>query len=361
MNRHDILALGRLSGYPSLTITLPTHRTAPDNRQDRIRLRNLVKQATEQLLGEFSKREIGPLLSRLESLVANVNYRHALDGLVLFVNRDFDAKYYLPFSLPERVVVADNFLTRDLVFAMNRTPRYWVLVLSEKPTRLFEATRDTLNQVQEGGFPLVHEGPGGELPLPGGFGVRKSAYRDEHHRQFFRMVDNALKPFLAEDPLPLVVLGVNRFLAFFNEVTAHKDYILATLNGSHDKTSPSNLAKLVWPLAEAGLAEKRKQYLAELDKAVGEQKVASTVGEVWRLANEGRGKLLLVEEDFHTPGRLDETGINILPADDPSQPDVIPDVVDDIIETVLSKQGQVVFTQNGQLMAYQRIALILRY
>jgi hypothetical protein len=141
MNRHDILALGRLSGYPSLTITLPTHRTAPDNRQDRIRLRNLVKQATERLLGEFSKREIESLLSRLESLVANVNYRHALDGLVLFVNRDFDAKYYLPFSLPERVVIAENFLTRDLVFAMNRTPRYWVLVLSEKPTRLFEATR----------------------------------------------------------------------------------------------------------------------------------------------------------------------------------------------------------------------------
>jgi hypothetical protein len=236
-----------------------------------------------------------------------------------------------------------------------------VLVLSEKPTRLFEGTRDTLIEIQGEGFPIVHEGPGGELALPGGFGVSKSAYRDERHRQFFRTVDNALKPILKDDPLPLVVLGVNRFLAFFNEVTGHKDYILATLNGSHDKTSPSNLAKLVWPLAEAGLAEKREQYLAELDKAVGEQKVASTVGEVWRLANEGRGRLLLVEEDFHTPGRLDEIGINILPADDPSQPDVIPDVVDDIIETVLSKQGQVVFTHNGQLMAHQRIALILRY
>jgi len=361
MNRHDIHNLQQFSGYPSLTITLPTHRTSPDNRQDPIRLKNLIRQATERLRSEFGKSEIEPLLSRLENLAANVNYRHALDGLVLLVNRDFDAKYYLPFSLPERVVVADNFLTRDLVFAMNRTRRYWVLVLSEKPTRLFEATRDTLSEVQEGGFPLIHEGPGGELPLPGGFGVRKSAYRDEHHRQFFRTVDNALKPFLAEDPLPLVVLGVNRFLAFFNEITAHKEYILATLNGSHDKTSSSNLAKLVWPLAENGLAKKREKYLTELDRAVGEQKVASTIGEAWRLANEGRGKLLLVEEDFHTPGRLDDTGINILPADDPTQPGVIPDVVDDIIETVLSKQGQVVFTQNGQLMAHQRIALILRY
>ena len=101
--------------------------------------------------------------------------------------------------------------------------------------------------------------------------------------------------------------------------------------------------------------------LSELDQAVGEQKVASTVGEVWRMANEGRGKLLLVEEDFHFPGQLDETGLHLSPADDPTAPGAIADAVDDIIETVLSKQGRVVFTENGQLATYQRIALVLRY
>jgi hypothetical protein len=361
MNRHEILKLQYNSAYPSLSITLPTHRTSPGNRQDKIRLRNLTKQATQQLLGEFSRREIEPLLSRLEDLAGDVNFRYTLDGLALFANQEFSARYYLPFTLPERVMVGDSFLTRDLVFAMNRMPRYWVLVLSEKPTRLFEANRDTLVEVREGGFPIVHEGPGGELSLPGGFGVRKSAYRDERHRQFFRTVDNALKPFLSEDPLPLIVLGVNRFLAFFREVSAHNDFILDTLNGSHDKTSPPRLAKLVWPKVEAGLAEKRKQYLVELDRAAGEQKIASSIGEVWRMANEGRGRLLLVEQDFHFSGWLDESGLELMPADGPAAPDVIPDAVDDIIQTVLSKQGQVVFTENGELEAHQRIALVLRY
>lgn len=64
MNCHDVLALQQISGYPTLTITLPTHRTSPDNQQDPIRLRNLVTQATDRLLGEFSKREdrsaVGP-------------------------------------------------------------------------------------------------------------------------------------------------------------------------------------------------------------------------------------------------------------------------------------------------------------
>lgn len=361
MNRHDLLTLQQTSGYPSLTITLPTHRTSPDNRQDPIRLRNLSSQATQRLLSEFNKREIEPILTRLDNLVAKVDYHYLLDGLALFVNRDFVGSYNLPFTLPERVVVAETFLTRDLVFAMNRTPRYWVLVLTEKPTRLFEGAHDTLVEVKEGGFPVVHEGPGGATALPGGFGIKKSAYRDERHRQFFRTVDGLLKPFIADDPLPLVVVGVDRYQSFFNEITGHKNLILATLQGSHAKISAPRLAKLVWPLVESGLAEKRKRYLAELDKAISEKKVVSTVGEVWRLANEGRGSLLLVEEDFHYPGRLDESGTHLLPADDPNQPGVIPDAVDDIIETVLAKGGRVVFTPNGQLDLHQRIAMTLRY
>ncbi len=361
MNRNEVRLIQQIRGYPCLTITLPTHRTSPDNRQDPIRVKNLVEQATNRLLEQFSKREIEPLLLRLAKLAGTIDYPHTLDGLALFVNRDFARAVYLPFTLKERIVVDETFFTRDLVFAMNRSPRYWMLVLSEKPTRLYQGTRDDLEEIQEGGFPMVHEGPGGEQPLPGGFGVRKSAYRDEAHRKFFRQVDAALKPFLAGDPLPLVVVGVDRFLAFFNEVTAHKSAILTTLTGSHDKTSPHELSKLVWPLVQLNFAEQRRMVLSDLEKAVSERKCVSSIGEVWRLANEGRGRLLLVEEDFHYPARLDATGRLLIPAEDVTAPDVIDDAVDEIIEMVLGKQGQVVFMENGQLKDYQRIALILRY
>ncbi|HHY57759.1 MAG TPA: hypothetical protein GYA08_20235 [Chloroflexi bacterium] len=361
MNRQDIQAVQAISAYPSLTITLPTHRTAPDNQQDPIRVRNLVAQARDQLRAEFSHREIAALLERLERLTANIDYRHALDGLVIFVNTDFDAKFYLPFTVPERVVVADRFLTRDLVFAMNRTLRYWVLALSEQPTRLFEGTLDTLVEIQSGGFPMTHEGPGGAAPLPGGFGINPSAHRDERHRQFFRSVDAALKPFLAQDPLPLGVVGVDRYLAFWDEVTTHKEFIRAILQGNYDQASPHELAKAIWPLIEKAQTERVQRHLNELDGYVSQGRVAATVGEAWRKAHEGRGKLLLVEKDYHEAGRLDETGLLLLPANDPNAPDVIPDAVDEVIETVLSKGGEVVFTENGQLADYQRIALILRY
>jgi hypothetical protein len=114
-------------------------------------------------------------------------------------------------------------------------------------------------------------------------------------------------------------------------------------------------------LVKLNLDQQRQQILGELDKAVSERKFASGVGEVWRLANEGRGRLLLVEEDFHYPARLDESGTHLVPADDHEAADVMDDAVDEIIEMVMSKQGQVVFVDNGSLDAHQRIALVLRY
>jgi hypothetical protein len=236
-----------------------------------------------------------------------------------------------------------------------------VLALSEKPTRLYEGLRDTLIEVTQGPFPMTHTGPGGESALPGGVGVTKSAHRDERHMQFFRKVDAALGEFMAADPLPLAVVGVDRFQAFFSEVTGQREAIIARLVGSHDKTSAHELSRLVWPLVKAGLAEKRQQALQDLDRAVGERKTASGIDEAWSMAREGRGRLLLVEKDFRFPARLDKSGQHLMPADDVNAPDVLDDAVDELITTVHDKQGQVMFAENGQLEKHGRVAMILRY
>lgn len=360
MNQHDVRLLQQISGYPCVTITLPTHRTSPENKQDAVRLKNLVTETTNRLLGEFNKRQVEALLKRLENLILKLDFRNTLDGLAVFVNQDFGRVFHLPFSIKERVVVDETFFTRDLIHALYHAARYWVLVLSEKPTRLYEGFNHSLSEVEGDGFPMIHEGPGGEMPLPGGFGVKKSAYRDERHRQFFRKVDSALKPILADDPLPLIVVGVDRYHAFFNEVSSHTSAVIGRITGSHDKTSAHKLGQLIQPIIENHRDAKRREALEQLERSVSERKFVSTIGEVWRLAREGRGDLLLVEQDFHYPARLDENG-SLARVDDPSAPGVMDDAVDNVIDTVLDKQGRVVFVENGKLEEHRRIAMTLRY
>lgn len=98
MNFADIHLLQSVTQAPCVTISLPTHRTAPDNLQDRIRLKNLVAQASERLTKEYGQRQIAHVVTQLEQLVADIDVQKNLDGLVLCVNHDIARSFVLPFT-----------------------------------------------------------------------------------------------------------------------------------------------------------------------------------------------------------------------------------------------------------------------
>lgn len=360
MTKKEILQLQQLKSYPSVSITLPTHRTFPDNKQDEVLLEELIKKARKRLLESANEAEATALIDKLENLAEQIDHQHNLEGLALFVSKDVAKYFRLPFTVPERVVVDETFLTRDLVFALNRSQPYWLLVLSEKPTRLYHGIRSDIFEAVGEGFPMVHDGPGGTEPLPGGFGIEPSKIRDEYLRKFFRDVDEAFHNYWQYQQVPVVVAGVERYLAFFNEVTKHKDAILTTLTGNFDDTPPHELGQKAWQVVQQVNEKRRKEWLTKLEEAVSSNHYNSTIGEAWRAVKEGRARVLLVEKDFHQAGRLNDNGYLLYVEENPEAPGVIDDAVDDLIEMMLAQEGEVVFVDNGELKKHQGVAVITR-
>jgi hypothetical protein len=357
INRQDLKQLQSLTATPALSILLPTHRTSPDNKRDPISVKNLVNEAKERLSEEFSQRELAPLLQNLDTLVSEIDYPHTLDGLALFVSHDFAKLYYLPFSVPGRVIIDRTFATRDLVYGMHRSLRYWVLLLSQASTRLLAGTGETLEEIQDKNFAVQMTGPGGTESLPY---HSDSSYLDDRHRRFFGQVDSLLSYYDDNELLPLVVGGVDRQVSFFQEVTQYKQSIVGILSGNFDRATLPELAPEVWSAVQPHREAQRANALGELEDAVSAQKVVSTIGEVWRLANEGRGKLLLVEKNYHEPAIVTEDH-HLQLVDEPGGTEVMDDAVDEIIEVVFAKGGKVVLVDDGALSLHQKIALILRY
>src|SRR5262245_55871394 len=138
LSRSELKSLQALREYPSVSILAPTHRTAPSNKQDPIKVKNLVRKAIDRLHDEFAKREVKAVVENLRRLVRDVDWQHNLDGLALFAARDRSAAVGLPFRVKPRSVIDETFATRDLVYAFNRAPPYRVLVLGHQ-ARLFDA------------------------------------------------------------------------------------------------------------------------------------------------------------------------------------------------------------------------------
>jgi hypothetical protein len=357
LSRSELNSFQAHRDYPSVSILAPTHRTAPANKQDPIKVKNLVRKAIDRLHGEFKKREVAAVVEKLRELVRNVDWEHTLDGLALFASKERSAAVTLPFRVKPRAIIDETFATRDLVYAFNRAPPYRVLVLSHT-TRLYDAWTAVLDEHTAKPFPMVHRGPGGAAKLPGGPGVNRSAVRDDAHRQFFRTVDEAVGALQKANPRPLVVAGVERNLAFYREVASQSGAVVGMLAGNHDGTSPAALGKLVWPVFESGATLRRTEALVELDAAVGASRHASGIDQVWREAVGGKCRTLLVEKDFKYPADVSPDGRLLRPYTGEGAA-ALDDAVDEVIERVMDTGGEVFFYPPGDLDVHQRIAAVL--
>jgi hypothetical protein len=150
---------------------------------------------------------------------------------------------------------------------------------------------------------------------------------------------------------------VERNLAFYQEVTRQPGSIAGMLGGNHERTPPSALGKLVWPVFDAGATVRRTDALVRLDRAVGAHRHASGIDQVWREAVRGNCRDLLVEKQFSYPADVSPDGDRLLPHTGRG-PGALDDAVDEIIERVMATGGEVFFFGPGDLDVHQRIAAV---
>lgn len=341
-----------------VTITTPLDRRRPNNDEDRIRLQNLLAQARREVLETWDAKRAQPLLTRLDAAAA-VELGGGAHGLVVVATTDVGEAHLLPFPVRDAVALATTPATRLLIQGLRRTPRYRVLVVSDRATRLFEAVRDELDEVRDHGFPLAADiVPRDRRAVAGRFARAPGRDDQELWRGFYREVDEALSEASRGDELLIVLAGVRTSTALFEEVTRHGDLIVDRIEGAHDQTSAHDLGRATWPLMQDRLRERRQRVVGELTDALHAGNAVTGLDEVWQLGREGRGRLLVVEEDYRgEPSR--EVDHRLVTANGEG-PDVMADPVDEIIEHVVRLGGSAEFVEPDALVDLGRIGLFLR-
>jgi hypothetical protein len=267
----------------------------------------------------------------------------------------------VPFPVGEAVSVGSKAATRYLVQGVRRTPRSRILVLSDRATRLFEAVRDEVDEVLAHGFPFAADIiPRDRRAVAGRFALPPGRDDKELWRNFYRQVDAALTDAVVDDPVPIVLAGVQRSTGLFAEVSRNMDDVIAArLDGAYDKATAHALGEVAWPVMRAYLEVRRGQAIEALTDGVHRRKAVTGIDEVWQLGREGRGRLLVVEEDYRAEPSREIDG-RLVAANGDRTTDVIPDPVDDLIEHVVRAGGTVEFVAAGGLAAFGHIGLLLR-
>ena len=97
---------------PCLSLYQTTHRHRPENQQDPIRFRNLVKALETSLRQRYSDIETRRFLERFDSVGHDhAFWEHTLDGLAVLGGPTTFRVFRLQRPVPELAVVADSFHT----------------------------------------------------------------------------------------------------------------------------------------------------------------------------------------------------------------------------------------------------------
>jgi hypothetical protein len=363
MDAVTLSELRKPRAYPAVSVLMPTGRRAPENRQDPIRLRNLLAEVRHRLRedGRVAPGDADEVVRGLERAASGLDPRRASDGLVLFAAPDGENHAFtIDQPVDERVIVDTGFATRDLVAAYTRTPRYWLLVLSDQQARLWDGVSHELAEVVGDGFPMVPE----RFEEEGeGRRSRRGQHADERRPRQMRDVLARLEAVLARDRRPVIVAGVTRHQAYFDDLAGSRVTVAGRIDGSYEHASAGTLTELARPVLQAYEDLKEVAVLAELEAARGFQRYAAGLPEVAGLVEEGRGEHLVVERGYYHPGV--KSGGETIPVDGPigslKGHGVVDDLVDNVIETALEYGGDVTFVSDGFLVDHGRIALVTRY
>lgn len=381
LSKKIIQELLSIKQEPCLSLYMPTHQSHPENLQDTIRFKNLLKQLEESLLKKYSSDKVMAHMEAFEALAHDEGlWSHVALGLAVFSAPGMFKMVGLPIPVDELAIVADSFHLKPLMHYMQSMDRYHVLGLSLHTFRLFEGNRHVLTEVE---FPkeipktitevlgeeltdkhstvASYGGSGGEgQSMHHGHGGRKEEVEKDAER-FFRVVANTVyERYSKPTDLPLILAALPEHLSLFRKVNKNPLLLSESIAIDPATVSTEKLVSLAWKIMEPAYILKLNNLVSGFEQARANGKGSDDYKEVAVAAVEGRIDTLMVEADRIIPVRITNLVTGNTQKKDLINPKV-DDLLDDLGELVMKMGGQVMVLPAAKMPSQTGLAAIYRY
>lgn len=380
VNREAIKALLETEDNATISIYMPTHRfpTSEHISEDRIRLKNLVREAKEKL----QKHGVDEgLIEQIATTIEDGYYENEsfwqqmTEGLALFASPATVRYFNLPIECEEHVSAGDRYDITPLLAAMSCDQSYYLLALAtHKPVlcagdmygiekvdiELPESVETALNIDEMYANSKTDRASGYVGAKAHGQGDSKQAGQEEQLK-FFRKIDEKIRSSEQVDSsLPFLLAGTEDELSDYREVSKMKHVLEGSLNGNYTEIPAHEVHAKAWPLISEELCETAtKDMLEKITEMLGTGKASAGADDIVAAAQEGRVDTLLL-------AMFTITRDSIRASDEPVMKLVLPDAYEANAIAVCARatfdQGGTVCALNGDIMPEgASVAALYRY
>ena len=308
-----------------VSIFLPTHRAGAQTQQDPIRLKNLLREAEEQLLAEGLRApEADELLTPARELLDDsVFWRNQSNGLAVFLSPGVLRYYRLPLNFESLVVVADRYHLKPLLPFLTDDGQFYVLALSQNEVRLLQGTRHSVSEVELVDVPksladtLRYDDQETQLQFHTGTAGGRAAVFHGHEPgdskdnilRYFRQIDRGVRELLKRSQAPLVLAGVDYLLPIYREVNSYPHMIDEGVTGNPEGLRPEELHERAWEAVRPRFSETRQKAAARYRQLAGTGQTSKDIREIAAAAYYGRIETLFAASGTQRWGVFDpDTG-----------------------------------------------------
>jgi hypothetical protein len=381
-NKVILKELLAIDSSPCLSLYMPAHRSHPENLQDPIRFKNLVKQMEESMAEKFSTSEVQKYLEPFETLADNSDFwNHTTLGLAVFSAEGVFKTIGVPIQFEELAIVADSFHTKPLRKYLQSADRYHLLGLSLHEIKLYEGDRHTIIEVDlhDNISETITEALGDErlkekhltVASYGGAGGKSSSmyhghggYKEEVDKdteRFFRSVANEIyEGYSKPTGWPLLLAALPEHHNLFQKVNKNPFLIPNGVDLNPTTLTTDKLVGMVWDIMEPEYLKKLDSLAEKFGQARADGKGSDDYKEVALAAVEGRVDTLLVEADRIIPVRITNLVTGNTQKKNIQNPKV-DDLLDDMGELVTKMGGQVMVFPAEKMPSEKGLAAIFRY
>ena len=382
LTREDLKMLMDAGGR-CISLFMPS---APGGRQaqnDRIAFKDLLKSAVMLMRMEgMAGTDIEEALAPARRLVrANLFWSHQGRGLAVFIGNDFSRAWRLPLPVETMVSVNERFHVKPLLPLFRPGGKYFVLCISGRHTRFLAGSPYGLSEVDVKAMPRgiqdilknkvfeqqlrYHAGTSGRMhggsPVFHGQGTGSDDDWKDELFEYFRKIDDGVRPFLSSEKSPLILAGVNYLLSIYRNAATYRHITEDSINGNPDQSTVEQLHEraqaILLPHYRKAMQDSADRYmhLAGSGSFLAQERVVDVAG----AAAQGRVDVLFAAENVQYWGVVEAaTGkATVHKKEQPGDSDLM----DFACLHTLANGGSVYLAAPENIPGGKHIAAILRY
>ena len=333
LTERDLKRLAEHEGEPCVSIIVPTFMKGQEVSQNPIRFKNLTRECEREMKEKYPGVDEKKLLNPAFGLFEDAYFwSNQSKGFAMFLSPDFTRVYNLPNEPKNVYSVGRQFYVLDLLEAVMTEDSFYILALSQKDIKLFEADSNSIDelpvenaikniedllvyndaeeQVQMRSVPSG-KSTGTDMVFHGQGNIADDKTRKKYVGEFFVSVADGIDKYLDGEKKPLVLAGVDYSQMLFRKKSSYKNIAKEGIGYNEGQVKAEELHRKALKIVEPGFKKDKEIAEAKYNDALNTPLSSDRIEEILPAAVNGRIDFLLVDPRQKIMGSFNPVDMDI--------------------------------------------------